>query len=458
MNRKKRIVLVVENLNMLISEQLTNHSDWDLRHTLINEPRLMLLGTATAHFDEIKNIDKAWFELFSIYELKPLTLEECQSLWKNLVGVQLSDIEIQPIKILTGGNPRLVRIFASFAINRSLSELLEQLVQLIDEHTEYFKSQLESLAPTERKVFTTLLDIWDPAGAKDVAKMARLDVNKTSALLNRLVEKGAVQVIEQQGRRKFYQASERLYNIYYLMRRRGHPANRVRAVVSIIIQLFKGERLVQITKLIANESHDLKGEISKEHFWTYRFILHTTKDINLKSQIIYATPEDFVSYLMSSEISKNEKLYYALMRGYSNLLNDNIQQAKIDFAKAIELEPENGSVYSALGAVVMIEGDLKKSQQYFLKALELKPKNETHIKRLYEELHDLIENSEAKLYQLDLLCKSISSYEDKVSILEDDNSESILSIIIYLAATGYAKETLKLLLSVRINGCWLLKL
>jgi Cdc6-like AAA superfamily ATPase len=41
----KRILLVVENLNMLFAEQLGEHDDWELRHTLQNEPRLMLLGT-----------------------------------------------------------------------------------------------------------------------------------------------------------------------------------------------------------------------------------------------------------------------------------------------------------------------------------------------------------------------------------------------------------------------------
>jgi len=50
-------------------------------------------------------------------------------------------------------------------------------------------------------------------------------------LLARLVARGAVELYEERPRRKLYQAAERLYNIYYLMRRRGQPADRVRAAV-----------------------------------------------------------------------------------------------------------------------------------------------------------------------------------------------------------------------------------
>lgn len=36
----KRLVLIVENLNMLLGEQLDDQDAWDLRHTLQNEPRI----------------------------------------------------------------------------------------------------------------------------------------------------------------------------------------------------------------------------------------------------------------------------------------------------------------------------------------------------------------------------------------------------------------------------------
>jgi len=217
----KRLLLVVENLNMLLGEQMDQDSAWVLRHALTNQPRLMLLGTATTRFEETSNVDRAWFEMFSMHELKPLDPEECRTLWLSAAGASLEPSPLRAIRILTGGNPRLLTILAGFAANRSFRELMDHLVQLIDDHTEYFKSHLDGLAARERKVFVGLLDHWDPVGAAELAGLTRLGVNEVSSLLGRLVDRGAVEVVERKPRRKLYQAAERLYNIYYLMRRRG---------------------------------------------------------------------------------------------------------------------------------------------------------------------------------------------------------------------------------------------
>jgi hypothetical protein len=50
----------------------------------------------------------------------------------------------------------------------------------------YFKANVDALPPLERRIFVSLAEIWEPALARDVAKRARIDVNKTSAQLTRL--------------------------------------------------------------------------------------------------------------------------------------------------------------------------------------------------------------------------------------------------------------------------------
>jgi len=211
-DRGKRLLLVVENLNMLC-EQITPEAAWDLRHTLTNERRLMLLGTATSRFDEVTRVDRAWFEMFSIHDLKPLDKKQSATLWESVARDPLGANRVRAIRILTGGNPRLITILASFAANRSFRDLMEQLVHLIDDHTEYFKGHLDALGPQERKVFAAVLDRWDPVSAAEVAEITRLSVNEVSTLLGRLVARGAVEVAELKKRRKMYQAAERLYNI-----------------------------------------------------------------------------------------------------------------------------------------------------------------------------------------------------------------------------------------------------
>jgi energy-coupling factor transporter ATP-binding protein EcfA2 len=281
----KRILLVVENLHMLLDEQMSKKDAWSLRHTLQNEPRILLLATATSRFGAIVDEEQALYEMFATYGLEPLDLAECRALWEAVGGVEASERRVRPMQILTGGNPRLLGILASFAAKTSLRHLMENLTQLVDDNTDYFKSHLESLPPTERKAYVTLADLWTPSTAREVAEAARMEVNHASALLHRLVGRGAV-VEEGQGRRLRYRLSERLYNIYYLLRRRGAGAARVRAVVDFMIHLYEGDGLVELLGRIAEEAKGLGPEERRDHFDVMEGILQSVRDPKLRRELI----------------------------------------------------------------------------------------------------------------------------------------------------------------------------
>ena len=46
---------------------------------------------------------------------------------------------------------------------------MSELVTLIDEHTEYFRGHLEVLAKTERRVYVSVIDLWQPSSASEIA-------------------------------------------------------------------------------------------------------------------------------------------------------------------------------------------------------------------------------------------------------------------------------------------------
>ncbi|MBI5119327.1 SUMF1/EgtB/PvdO family nonheme iron enzyme [Candidatus Poribacteria bacterium] len=258
----KRILLVVENLNMLLGEQMSDDDAWVLRHTLQNEPRLMLLGTAVSRFEEIESSGKAMYQMFKIHELQPLNIEECSALWKAMTGEEPIDQYVRPIQILTGGNARLVAVFSTLAARTSFPELMKDIAQLVDDHTEYFKGHLDGLPAIERRVFVALADLWDPATAREVATAARIEINKASSFLNRLVERGMVEAARQKGKKKWYQVTERMYNIYHLMRRRGQPSGRLEAVVRFMSAFYddlassevkgNGDKWTEIEKVLAD--------------------------------------------------------------------------------------------------------------------------------------------------------------------------------------------------------------
>ena len=237
----ERIMLVVENLNMVFADMADPEAGWRIRHTLQTEPRILLLGSATSRFDEIDHPEHALYDLFQVITLRPLDTEGCLALWQAVSGRNLKGREgraVRPLEILTGGNPRLVTIVAGFGASLSLEHLMESLLDLVDDHTDYFKGHLESLPAQERRVYLALARLWKPATAREVADQSRTSSSLCSALLKRLIDRGAVAIEGGTPRRRRYYLTERLYNIYYLLRRGGGASRVVQALIEFMICMY----------------------------------------------------------------------------------------------------------------------------------------------------------------------------------------------------------------------------
>ena len=230
----KRLVLHVENLNMLFSDMMDRDAGWCLRKTLQTEPRIMMIGSATSRFGEIDRPDRALYDLFRVLQLRPLDRKESAVLCDNVSGRTVDPGVVRRLQILTGGSPRLLAILVRFAAARSFRTLLADLLDLVDEHTAYFKGHLESLAAQERRVYLALAELWKPATAREVADRARLETSKCSAQLRRLMNRGVVSPAGGTNRRREYYVSERLYNIYHLLRRSRGRDSLVAALVQFM--------------------------------------------------------------------------------------------------------------------------------------------------------------------------------------------------------------------------------
>ena len=254
----KRLVLMVENLNMMFGDMTDPDAGWRLRKVLQTEPGIVLLASATSRFDEIDKPDHALYEMLRVVTLRPLTTEECAALWKTVSGQSRPKKTIRSLEILTGGSPRLLAIVARFGAGLSFRELMDSLFDLVDDHTEYFKSHLELLPPQERRVYLALAELWKPALTKEVAQRARLETSNCSAHLSRLIERGVVRLDGGSARRKQYYLSERMYNIYYLLRRGKERL--VEVLIRFMASYYSPDELKEIGNRIAREAEDVGPE------------------------------------------------------------------------------------------------------------------------------------------------------------------------------------------------------
>ena len=261
----KRLVLMVENLNMMFRDMVDRDAGWRLRKVLQTEPRIVLLASATSRFDQIDNPDQALYDQFRVLLLRPLDTQECAVLWKTASGHAARSETIRSLQILTGGDPRLVVIVARFGAGRSFRNLMANLLDLVDDHTEYFRGHIELLPAQERRVYLALAELWKPATTKEIADRSRLKPSPCSAQLTRLVERGIVEVAGGTARRKQYYLTQRLYNIYYLLRRPRGPDRLVEALIRFMEAFYAPHELRDIGMGMAREAGNFDGQMRMLH-------------------------------------------------------------------------------------------------------------------------------------------------------------------------------------------------
>ena len=255
----RRLILFVENLDGIL-HQLRNKREANqrkanqreahaLRASLIERPEILLLGSANAVFDAIRSHAQPFYEFFRLVTLEGIGPEETARLLETLAGregrpdvpqaLNLDHGRLETLRRLTGGNPRLLVLACRMLVESPLGSAFEDLEQLIDEQTPYFKARIEELPIQARKVFHCLADGWTPLLAKEVAGAAKLSSSHASAQLKQLVERGYAQEVRLPGtKRPRYEVGDRFYNIYYLLRFSRTNRQRLERLVASLHDLF----------------------------------------------------------------------------------------------------------------------------------------------------------------------------------------------------------------------------
>lgn len=301
----KRLVLVVENLNMMFADMRGAADDaWRLRHTLQTEPRIVLLASATSRFRQIDDPSEAFYGFFRPILLRPLNTGECAALWEAVSGRRPAGRSVRPVQILTGGNARLIAIVARFDSRFAFSALMDGLLNLIDDHTDYFKGHLDGLPPQERRVYLALAELWKPATTSEIADRARLNSSACSAQLRRLCERGAVEEDGGARRRKRYYVTERLYNIYYLLRKRhGGAGHVVEVLIRFMSSYYSPTQLMDIGARIARDAAAVGEEMRALHVAALKRLIAEPRLARYRDRILAETPAAFFT---SSVVSDND--------------------------------------------------------------------------------------------------------------------------------------------------------
>ena len=238
----KRLVLFVENIDIVFSQFRDEREAHALRAALIERSELLLLGSANTVFQAIRSRGEAFYEFFRLFILEGLGPEETRRVFAALSESEDPDREpgrLETMRRLTGGNPRLLGLACRMLIESPLGSAFEDLERLIDEQTPYFKARIEELPVQARKVFHCLAEGWRPMLAREVSEAAKLSSSHASAQLKQLVNRGYARELRLSNeKRARYEVGDRFYNIYYLLRFSRGNRERLERLVAFLHDLF----------------------------------------------------------------------------------------------------------------------------------------------------------------------------------------------------------------------------
>jgi tetratricopeptide (TPR) repeat protein len=248
---------------------------WRLRGTLSHDPGIFWLGASYQALETEHAYQDAFWDFFELVELRPLQVAEMRQAMLALArtfgagrGLTGEDAEremarnldarperLKALRAITGGNPRTtVMLYELFAAGGA-DDVHSDLRRLLDTMTPLYKARMEALSDQSRKLLAHLMEHWAPISARDLGQVSGIATNTVSGQLGRLEAEGLVEKAALAGtKRAGYQASERLFNVWYLMR---YASRRLRQRLTWLVEFmrlwYSGDELTELARQRAGQ-------------------------------------------------------------------------------------------------------------------------------------------------------------------------------------------------------------
>lgn len=274
--QQRRLLLLIDSTDLLFAKLAGGEAGgaasplWRLRKTLTHQSGIFWLGASYQALESSHRYDDAFMDFFQLQELRPLKLEEMRAALlalartfgagRGLAGeaaaaemartLDAHPERLKALRTMTGGNPRTtVMLYELFAAGGQ-DDIHSDLRRLLDAMTPLYKARMESLSEQACKLFAHVMEHWAPLSARQLGEIAGIAIGTVSGQLSRLEAEGLIEKTAlPSGKRAGFQASERLFNIWYLMR---YAPRRLRQRLTWLVEFmrlwYSGDELCQLAR------------------------------------------------------------------------------------------------------------------------------------------------------------------------------------------------------------------
>jgi tetratricopeptide (TPR) repeat protein len=446
----KRALLLVDNLDDILGVVSDPDEQRRLRVVLLEESLVSIVGTVSAYFEAVPDASQPFYNFFRIFRLDSFNREELrkalEAMWKarwpdsGEIPLPDGDDYWRGLHILTGGNPRLIKMIFQLLEQGVPPDYRAQLEGLLDACTPCFNHRIERMSPQQRRVFDAIALAWDPVPLGDIAPALRMDSNQASAQVRLLVDAGLVTVAGGTDRRRTYQVTDRFSNIYYFMRYNRAGRSRFEWFTLTMKAVLGSERcgpqlerireqrracttksdvedkigmLVGATRVLQSSSRRMEGQesvvtlLTRGKVSTLRHFLNELYFLNgVSTQLALEEKYPIVEFIEGLPPGTQEAIGYrpgdpSWWYGLIGFLEADslFAVAEQAYRKVIELDPASVSAWNNLGNLLQDHlGRYDESETAYRKAIELDPEFShpwSDLARLLEDHYERYGESEA---------------------------------------------------------------
>jgi len=364
----QRALLLIDNLNDIFQAIDDGQALHTLRALWMTDPRCMVIGAAPSYFEEITEVDQAFHDFFRTFTLDRLSQDELEGFlrgYARMLGdesvihvIEQAPERVAALRILTGGNPRLVKLGYRVLRDGLDGDLRQDLERLLDEATPFFKHRIDSLKAKEtRRVFDAIARRWDPITVDDIRRELRKPSNYVSAQIKRLIDEGFV---EETGgdKKKRYQVSERFYNVYYLMRHSREGRRRLRWLVGFMQTFYSRKDFKDWANRLEGDLAGPLAEPARAEKLSHLHALSAAANDDGRGEVFEALVRDAIAHndrrALDEDIADSNDPVES--HGWRYLLAEIVWLLETDIRRTLGFRPRDGEWWQRLRDTLGIEG------------------------------------------------------------------------------------------------------
>lgn len=382
----RTLLLIAENLDDLFNG-LGDIGQKQLRAYIQNYSFITILATAQSLFDGVNRQDDPFYGFFYPHYLEDLEISEAIDLLKQIAQLEgdreleefictaTGNSRIYAVHHLAGGNPRVYVIFSQFLTRKSLDEMVEPFMRMLDDLTPYYQARMSWLSQQQRKIIEFLVERRHAVTVKEIAQRCFITHQTTSSQLKDLRSKGYVSS-EAIGRESFYELREPLMRFCLeVKKQREEP---IRLFVDFLRCWYTKDELLRRLGIKATEhfsSYDYQEKLSK---FLIRGLLDKREDFQYQHSL-QTLPNDAVlecDYIIQAlEVIDTEEdpRIKVCLNEYKNCWDKNDYITALEYAEKL-LKLRGGAEDSILqGICFWFLQRNKEAIESYDKAIEIKP-------------------------------------------------------------------------------------